>query len=82
MITSRHWIAVSAEFCMREQLGVDLFSLSHLKSYHQVEILSIIYCKNNLRIDYIKRLTCLYELYGYYLEVSSARHDLHKPVDY
>ena len=45
-------------------------------------MLSIIYCKSNLRIDSKKRLTCFYELYGYYLEFSPARRDLHEPVDY
>jgi hypothetical protein len=58
---------VPAEFCM-----CNLFSLSPILSYGPVEILLIIYCKNNPRIDYKKRLTCFYELYGYYLEFSSA----------
>ena len=31
-----------------------------------VDILSIIYFKNNLRVDYKKRLTCFYGHYGYY----------------
>ena len=33
-----------------------------------VDILSIIYFKNNLRIDYKKRLTCFCRHYGNYLE--------------
>ena len=37
-----------------------------------VEILSIVYFKNNLGIDYNKRLTCFCGHYGNYLEFSSA----------
>ena len=39
-----------------------------LKKTVAVDILSIIYFKNNLRIDYKKRLTCFCGHYGYYLE--------------
>ena len=42
------------------------------KPTHPVDILSNIYFKNNLRIDYKKRLTCFCGHYGYYLELSSA----------
>ena len=38
------------------------------KATHSVDILSNIYFKNNLRIDYKKRLTCFCGHYGYYLE--------------
>ena len=39
-----------------------------LKKTVAVDILSIIYFKNNLRIDYKKRLTCFCGHNGYYLE--------------
>jgi hypothetical protein len=47
-------------------------SLAYGRSNIPVDILSIIYCKNNLRIDYKKHLTSFHALYGYYLEFSSA----------
>ena len=72
-----HFVAldgwVPATFCMRQQSGADIFSLSLIEEATvPVEILSIIYCKNNLRLDYKKHLTCFYEHYGYYLEFLSA----------
>ena len=42
------------------------------KPTHPFDILSNIYFKNNLRIDYKKRLTCFCGHYGYYLEYTSA----------
>jgi hypothetical protein len=42
------------------------------KATHSVDILSNIYLKNNLRIDYKKRLTCFCGHNGYYLEYTSA----------
>ena len=56
-----------------QQLGAAIFSLSPIEEATvPVDILSIIYCKNNLKIDYKKRLTCFYKHYGYYLEFLSA----------
>ena len=52
-----------------QQLGADIFSLSTIEEATvPVEILLIIYCKNNLRIDYKKRLACFCGHYGNYLE--------------
>ena len=51
---------VPAAFCLRQQSGQTFsLSLSYWRSYCLVEKLSIIYCKNNLRIDSKKRLTFL-----------------------
>ena len=63
---------VPAAFCMRNRLEQP-FSLSPIEeATFPVDILLIINCKNNLRIDYKKRLKCFYEHYGYYLEFLSA----------
>ena len=60
---------VPAAFCMPTAWSRHFLSLSPIEEATvPVEILSIIYCKNNLRIDYKKRLTCFYELYRFYLE--------------
>ena len=42
------------------------------KPTHPVEILSNIYFKNNLKIDYKKCLSCFGGHYGYDLEYTSA----------
>ena len=43
-----------------------LFFLFYWRSYSPVEIWSMIFDKNNLRIDYKHRLTCFYELLWYF----------------
>ena len=43
-----------------------------LKNTVAIDILTIMYFKNNLRIDYKKRLTCFCGHYGYYLEFVCA----------
>ena len=63
---------VPAAFCMRQQSGADIFALSPIEEATVRLKYYRLYIVKNLRIDYKKRLTCFYELYGYYLEFSSA----------
>jgi hypothetical protein len=66
------WLGASSVL-YAQQLGAAIFSLSAIeKATFPVDILSIIYCKNNLTIDNKKRLKCFYEHSGYYFEFLSA----------
>jgi hypothetical protein len=57
---------VPARVLYEQQLGAAIFSLSPIEEATiPVDILTIIYCKNNLRLDYKKHLKCFYEHYGH-----------------
>ena len=82
MITSRQWIAVCPQSFAQAAWSSPFFSLSPIEKATVRLKYYRLFIENNLRIDYKKRLTCFYELYGYYLEFLSARHVLHEPVDF
>ena len=59
---------VPAAFCMHNRVWAAIVSPSPTDKTVAVDILSIIYLKKNLRVDYKKRLTCFCGHYGNYLE--------------